>query len=113
MTLKVNFGNNSFRTVLPQIHPFTFGDEPANAGDTVGVQCMVSKGDAPINITWHLNGNPLSDIKGITVTKIGHKSSSLSIDSVASVHRGIYTCLASNQAGNANYSSELAVNGKS
>ncbi|KAI8422223.1 hypothetical protein MSG28_006118 [Choristoneura fumiferana] len=96
--------------VLPQIHPFTFGDEPANAGDTVGVQCMVSKGDAPINITWHLNGNPLNDIKGITVTKIGHKSSSLSIDSVASVHRGMYTCLASNQAGHANYSSELAVN---
>ncbi|XP_022815097.1 Down syndrome cell adhesion molecule-like protein Dscam2 isoform X15 [Spodoptera litura] len=96
--------------VLPQIHPFTFGDEPANAGDTVGVQCMVTKGDTPVNITWHLNGKPTSDIQGITVTRIGHKSSSLSIDSVASVHTGIYTCSAANRAGYANYSTELAVN---
>ncbi|KPI92825.1 Hemicentin-1 [Papilio xuthus] len=97
-------------TVLPQIHPFTFGDEPANAGDTVGVQCMVTKGDAPISIMWSLNGNNVKDIPGITVTKIGHKSSSLSIDLVSSIHKGTYTCLASNQAGHANYSTELAVN---
>lgn len=97
--------------VLPQIHPFTFGDEPANAGDTVGLQCMVTKGDAPINITWHLNGKPARHVPGVTVTKIGHKSSSLSIDSVASIHTGTYTCSASNQAGHANYSTELAVNG--
>lgn len=98
-------------TVLPQIHPFTFGEEPANAGDAVGVQCMVTKGDAPVNITWLLNGLPVQDIKGITVIKIGHKSSSLSIDSVASVHAGVYTCSATNRAGHANFSSELAVNG--
>ncbi|XP_047019431.1 Down syndrome cell adhesion molecule-like protein Dscam2 isoform X18 [Helicoverpa zea] len=96
--------------VLPQIHPFTFGEEPANAGDTVGVQCMVTKGDTPVNITWHLNGKPTSEIQGITVTRIGHKSSSLSIDSVASVHTGVYTCSAANRAGHANYSTELAVN---
>ncbi|CAH0581346.1 unnamed protein product [Chrysodeixis includens] len=96
--------------VLPQIHPITFGEEPANAGDTVGVQCMVTKGDTPVNITWQLNGKPTSDIQGITVTRIGHKSSSLSIDSVASIHTGVYTCSAVNRAGHANYSTELAVN---
>ncbi|XP_068632807.1 cell adhesion molecule Dscam1 isoform X16 [Battus philenor] len=96
--------------VLPQIHPFTFGEEPANAGDTVGVQCMVTKGDSPIKIRWLLNGKDLKDIFGITVTKIGHKSSSLSIDSVSSIHTGTYTCSAANQAGHANYSSELVVN---
>ncbi|XP_047019461.1 Down syndrome cell adhesion molecule-like protein Dscam2 isoform X46 [Helicoverpa zea] len=96
--------------VPPQISPFEFGDEPANAGDTVGVQCMVTKGDTPVNITWHLNGKPTSEIQGITVTRIGHKSSSLSIDSVASVHTGVYTCSAANRAGHANYSTELAVN---
>lgn len=72
---------------------------------------MVTKGDTPVNITWHLNGKPTSEIKGITVTRIGHKSSSLSIDSVASIHNGVYTCSAANRAGHANYSTELAVNG--
>lgn len=72
---------------------------------------MVTKGDSPVNITWLLNGKITSDIQGITVTKIGHKSSSLSIDSVTSIHTGFYTCLAENQAGHANYSADLAVNG--
>lgn len=72
---------------------------------------MVTKGDTPVNLTWHLNGRPVSQIQGITVTRIGHKSSSLSIDSVDSIHTGIYTCSATNQAGYANYSSQLAVNG--
>ncbi|CAB3223434.1 unnamed protein product [Arctia plantaginis] len=105
-----NYSTELAVNVLPQIHPFTFGDEPANAGDTVGIQCMVTKGDSPVNITWLLNGKITSDIQGITVTKIGHKSSSLSIDSVTSIHTGIYTCLAENQAGHANYSADLAVN---
>ncbi|CAG4948443.1 unnamed protein product [Colias eurytheme] len=96
--------------VLPQIHPFTFGDEPANAGDTVGLQCMVTKGDAPINITWYLNGKPMINVQGVTVAKIGHKSSSLSIDAVSFVHTGVYTCSATNQAGHANYSTDLVVN---
>ncbi|XP_038214403.1 Down syndrome cell adhesion molecule-like protein Dscam2 isoform X26 [Zerene cesonia] len=96
--------------VLPQIHPFTFGDEPANAGDTVGLQCMVTKGDAPINITWYLNGKSMSNVQGVTVAKIGHKSSSLSIDAVSFVHTGVYTCSATNQAGHANYSTDLVVN---
>ncbi|CAH3959324.1 unnamed protein product [Pieris brassicae] len=96
--------------LLPQIHPFTFGDEPANAGDTVGIQCMVTKGDRPINITWHLNGKPMNDIPGVTITKIGHKSSSLSIDAVSFIHTGVYTCFASNQAGHANISTDLVVN---
>lgn len=74
---------------------------------------MVTKGDAPLNITWYLNGNYVSTIKGITVTKIGHKSSSLSIDAVSFIHTGIYTCHVMNQAGHANYSTELVVNGNS
>ncbi|XP_060803989.1 cell adhesion molecule Dscam2 isoform X45 [Amyelois transitella] len=96
--------------VLPQIHPFTFGEEPANAGDTVGVQCMVTKGDVPINITWYLNDKLIGRMQGISITKIGHKSSSLAIDAVSSIHTGTYTCSATNSAGHANYSSELSVN---
>ncbi|GBP44660.1 Hemicentin-2 [Eumeta japonica] len=96
--------------VLPQIHPFSFGDEPANAGDAVGVQCMVTKGDAPVDIVWLLNGQPAKGTPGLTVSKIGHKASSLSIDSVTFLHKGVYTCSATNLAGHSNYSSELAVN---
>lgn len=103
----------SFLTVLPQIHPFTFGDEPANSGDTVGIQCMVTKGDVPLNITWYLNGKDATTIQGISVTKIGHKSSTLSIEAVSFIHTGLYTCYAVNRAGHANYSTELIVNGKS
>lgn len=72
---------------------------------------MVTKGDTPLNITWYLNRNDVSSIKGITVTKIGHKSSSLSIDAVSFIHTGVYTCYVMNRAGHANYSTELIVNG--
>lgn len=72
---------------------------------------MVTKGDTPINITWFLNGRDVTKIQGITVTKIGHKSSSLSIDAVSFIHTGVYTCFVNNQAGHANYSTELVVNG--
>lgn len=73
---------------------------------------MVTKGDRPINITWHLNGKPMNNIPGVTITKIGHKSSSLSIDAVSFIHTGVYNCLVSNQAGHANFSTDLVVNGK-
>lgn len=72
---------------------------------------MVTKGDTPINITWLLNEKATNEFHGITVSKIGHKSSTISIDSVASIHTGVYTCLAVNRAGHANYSAELSVNG--
>lgn len=73
---------------------------------------MVTKGDVPVNITWLLNGDPVRETQGITVAKIGHKSSGLSIESVTSVHKGNYTCSVSNVAGNTNYTAELSVNGK-
>lgn len=33
-------------TVPPSINPFSFGDEPNNIDDSVGIQCVVTKGDA-------------------------------------------------------------------
>lgn len=74
---------------------------------------MVTKGDVPLNITWYLNGKDASKIQGVTVTKIGHKSSTVSIDSVSFIHTGVYTCYVRNLAGAANYSTELVVNGNS
>ncbi|TMW44032.1 hypothetical protein DOY81_010888, partial [Sarcophaga bullata] len=47
--------------VPPQIMPFNFGDEPMNVGDWFGSQCMVGKGDLPVDIYWTLNSHPITN----------------------------------------------------
>lgn len=92
--------------------PFSFGEVASNAGDMAAVQCMLTKGDMPIDITWMHNGDILtSTASGISVVKMSQRLSSLSIESVSGEHRGIYTCIAKNTAGFSNYSAELSVNG--
>lgn len=96
----------------PQITPFTFGDEPANPGESAGVQCMITKGDVPIKIKWIHNVQTLvPGDNGIAITKLSAKTSVLNIPSVNEKHRGIYKCIAENIAGEAQYSSEFIVNG--
>jgi len=41
--------------VAPQISPFSFGDEPLNRGEVASVNCVVPKGDLPLDIYWTLN----------------------------------------------------------
>ncbi|XP_013136799.1 PREDICTED: LOW QUALITY PROTEIN: Down syndrome cell adhesion molecule-like protein Dscam2 [Papilio polytes] len=98
--------------VPPQILPFEFGDEPANAGDLTSVTCAVNKGDQPLEISWTLNGHALrrNNDLGVTITNINKKTSILNIDSVAAIHRGLYYCVAKNAAGIANHSAVLEVN---
>ncbi|KAL3270307.1 hypothetical protein HHI36_009358, partial [Cryptolaemus montrouzieri] len=93
----------------PQISPFTFGDEPINAGETVSVQCTISKGDSPLNMTWLLDDKVIYPTDGITVMKM-KRFSTLNIDSVQDIHSGKYTCLAVNAAGNNSFSAYLNVN---
>lgn len=98
--------------VPPQIRPFTFGDEPSNYGESIGVQCSITKGDLPINITWLHNGLHVDDIAdGIALGSLSTKSSTLNIDYIAGHHRGIYKCVASNNAGVNYLEAELLVNG--
>lgn len=108
-----SFIRMQFYTVPPQILPFEFGDEPANAGELASVTCAVNKGDQPLEITWTLNGQTLrkDNELGVTLTSINKKTSILNIDSVSAIHRGIYHCVARNQAGAANHSAVLEVNG--
>ncbi|XP_052739463.1 cell adhesion molecule Dscam2 isoform X3 [Bicyclus anynana] len=98
--------------VPPQILPFEFGDEPANAGDMASISCAVSKGDQPLNISWIFNGQLLSrnNDLGVVLTNINRKTSILNIDSVNGVHRGTYFCVATNPAGSTNHSAVLEVN---
>ena len=98
--------------VAPQIALFSFGEEPANAGDTVSVQCTVSKGDFPLDITWMFQGRSIqSDRQDMIVSHSGKRVTQLTIEAVAARHAGEYTCVASNVAGSVSHSATLQVNG--
>lgn len=100
-------------TVPPQLSPFEFGDEPANAGDTASVQCVMNKGDLPANFSWSLNGRKISqeNTLGIVIGSMSKKMSILNIDSVNGTHRGVFVCHIQNLAGHVNHSATLEVNG--
>lgn len=92
--------------------PFGFGDEPSNTGDSIGVQCMATKGDLPIDIRWTINQSPIiSGENSYTIIKLNTRTSTLNINYLDGVHRGVYKCIASNVAGHTDYMSELTVNG--
>ncbi|KAK1126108.1 hypothetical protein K0M31_004749 [Melipona bicolor] len=97
--------------VSPQIAPISFGEEPVNAGDLVSVQCVVTKGDSPLEITWTFESQPIrTDRMDVIVSSSGKRVKQLTIESVAARHAGEYTCVASNAAGSTSHSAKLDVN---
>lgn len=96
---------------MPQVAPFDFGEDTYNAGDTVSLTCTVTKGDMPIEIVWLFNETPLNSGDGVLVSRSGRKISIMSIDSIQASHRGNYSCVAKNDAGEASHSALLHVNG--
>lgn len=106
-------------SVLPQIVPFNFGDEPINVHESVSAMCSVNKGDSPIFVWWTLlndeedNEQNLTSNDGIMILKNSPKLSVLNIESVKARHRGNYTCYAKNKAGIFQHSAYLAINGES
>lgn len=97
--------------VLPKIHPFSFGSEPASAGETISVQCTISIGDLPVVFSWMFREKPVVVEQGVSIVPIGKKVSVLNIDNASEEHAGNYTCIAANAAGLTSYSSELIVEG--
>lgn len=97
--------------MAPQLAPFDFGEDTYNAGDTVSLTCTLTKGDMPVEITWLLNSLPLNSGNGILISRSGKKISILSVDSILGSHRGNYTCVAKNDAGEVSHSAMLHVNG--
>lgn len=97
--------------VSPKILPFNFGDEDYTEGMSAQLQCIVTEGDLPVDIRWVVAGKGGASDAGISVTKIGAKSSILNIDSVDASHAGSYTCTARNAAGKSSYSAQLTVVG--
>lgn len=99
-----------FSSVLPYITPFEFEGE-VNTGDSVQLNCYVSKGDTPLNITWLLNGKEITNMFGITTIFIGSRTNLLTITSVQPEHVGLYTCKAFNKGGEGVHIAELLING--
>jgi hypothetical protein len=104
--------------VLPQIVPFSFGDEQINLDESVAATCSIIKGDVPVNIWWTLSDSiesqaeyNISTNDGIIISKTGNRLSLLSIENVKARHRGNYTCYAKNRAGMVQHSAFLSING--
>lgn len=97
---------------MPYIVPFE-ADESVFAGESVQLNCHVSKGDLPLDIKWHFHGfeNSSSHL-GIMTTKMTSRTSFLSIAAASASHSGNYTCVATNRAGSTNHSTALNVHGQ-
>jgi len=96
--------------VLPHIVPFSV-DEKVRSGDSIQLNCHVSKGDKPLELNWLFNDDELSSELSVTTTKLGSSSSVLTIGTVSAAHTGKYTCIASNRIGSYNYSTNINVDG--
>lgn len=106
----MKYHGEKFISVSPQISPFDFEGGTVNSGDVIMTNCLVMKGDLPIKFLWNLNGKPVEEVHGVSVTNL-KRSSQLSIESVSSEHAGEYTCIANNSAGYSSYTAVLNVNG--
>lgn len=100
-----------FFIVLPQIHPFDFGEDPINSGESLSLTCSISKGDMPVTINWLFNNQTIDLDAGVSIIKVNKKNSMLNIDSVQAHNIGEYACTATNKAGTSRYSTYLHVNG--
>lgn len=96
--------------VPPKITPFSFRAD-VHLGERVGVQCVVSKGDAPLHVHWLKDDQEIGRGEGIVVRNLDQFTSVLSISALARQHGGNYTCVARNAAARASHSAPLSVNG--
>lgn len=95
--------------------PFNFGEVPFNPGDTALVNCLATKGDLPLDISWTFSSETLDSSlqRDITTMPLNPRASLLTINSVSANHQGNYTCIVQNAAGRAEYAASLVVNGTS
>ena len=106
--------------------PFLFPNKLLNEGMRSAVSCQILEGSLPITFRWDKDGHRLGGgavdrggdlfaeaavVDGVVIRSNDEYSSTLIIDHLQFVHRGNYTCLASNAAGTAAHSAELTVNG--
>lgn len=99
--------------VPPLIVPFNFGEVPSNPGDAAVVNCVATKGDLPLEISWTFSSETIDSSlhRDIMTTPLGPRASVLTINSVSANHQGNYTCIVQNAAGRAEHAATLVVNG--
>ncbi|GBM83838.1 hypothetical protein AVEN_205537-1, partial [Araneus ventricosus] len=73
------------------------------------VQCAVLAGDPPFDFSWLKDGQPLADLRDISVLKTGDFMSTLMISKLNADSNGNYTCRVSNGAGLDEKSASLSV----
>ena len=91
--------------------PINFDSERFLEGDFVQSNCVLRNGDKPIQFSWLFNGHLLSNSENIEISRMGRRSSILTLDPVKGHNRGNYTCTASNVAGVSSVHTLLRVNG--
>ncbi|XP_065334249.1 cell adhesion molecule Dscam2-like isoform X1 [Cloeon dipterum] len=96
--------------VPPKLNPFSFRAD-LHLGERVGLQCMVSKGDPPLEVSWLKDGRPLVGSDELVIRHLDEFTSSLAIGALAPRHSGNYTCVARNLVAAAAHSAGLSVNG--
>lgn len=87
-----------------------------NYGELVSVSCSISGGDLPVKMSWHFNGDPVSDnpdLQDVILEMRGQRIYNLVIESVSAKHIGNYSCTTNNIAGRTDFTAELFVNGLS
>lgn len=97
---------------IPKIIPFAFQDDQNFQGMRAHITCAVSQGDLPITYKWLKDNKPIDPKLKVKVTSYDQHSSALSIESVAAIHSGNYTCVVTNPAAEATFSAQLLVQGK-
>lgn len=110
-TLLQLFQIKIFISVAPIITPFPMSEKPTHMDQYISLSCVVSDGDLPLYIQWKFNGQPITLTHDVSIAKLGKRNSVLTIESVTARHAGKYMCVAENQAGNTNFSTELKVIG--
>ncbi|XP_063822595.1 cell adhesion molecule Dscam1 isoform X1 [Ostrinia nubilalis] len=106
-------GNLELQVMVPPlIVPFNFGEMPSNPGDAVVVNCVATKGDLPLDISWTFSSETIDSRlpRDILTMPLGPRASALTINSVSANHQGNYTCIAQNAAARAEYAATLVVN---
>lgn len=80
-------------------------------GQYLTLHCSVPGGDLPLQIDWTLNGQSIGEELGISTDPVGSRGSVLTIEAVAALHAGNFTCHAKNLAGHQRFTTLLNVYG--
>nr|XP_053626611.1 cell adhesion molecule Dscam2-like isoform X3 [Cherax quadricarinatus] len=95
---------------IPIIMPFMIPPENFE-GVSIQVLCTLLSGDDPVTLYWLKDNISLDkeNLDGVTLSPVGSRTSMIVIPSVGKHHSGVYTCVASNPAGQTNHSVTLTV----